>query len=131
MQLGDSFNQKYQCDWMRGIAEGTPAYRTESSGKVVENLLKLKMGATPTPHHCVKACLKRKEENSNITGVIVRRNNAMFDCWCFSNTTDVNINYNRDHQSCMLVLKGEIFQTTELFLTPLEEFGGDECNEYL
>lgn len=110
MQLGDSFNQKYQCDWMRGIAEGTPAYRSDSSGKVVENVLKLKMNTNPTPYHCVKVCLREMEENSSITGVMVKENNGMFDCWCFLNKTIININYDRDYQSCILVLKGKIFQ---------------------
>ena len=96
---------------MTGIAEEGPLYTKDSTGKVVEvfeNEPKFKMDSTTTSHGCAKICSKRKEKNSTITGVMVRRNKAMFDCWCLASTPDMHINYDSNYQSCMLVLKGEI-----------------------
>ena len=108
---GNSFNQRYQCNWMAGIAEEGPVYRRGSTQKVTEvfeNEPKFKMDSTITSEGCAKVCSKTKEKNSNITGVMVRRKKEMFNCWCLASTTNVHINYDRNYQSCVLVLKGEM-----------------------
>ena len=115
---------------MRGIAEG----KKWSSRKFEKE----QVYSPSKPHHCVKTCLIKKKENPKINGVIVRRNKALFDCWCFSyKGNDVEINYDRDYQSCVLILKGRIFNHfldhLQTFLWPhncIDPWGVIQINEY-